>query len=221
MNWDLTRQIDSYCERTDFTLWSEPINAITNGAFVLFGLFLFMRLSGQPRMLAALIVLIGLASLAFHTTAEVWAAAADSLIILIFVLCYLYFVNREILGVSRLKASLLALGYIPFSAALVPLFGFVPGLGSSAGYAPLPVLILIYAALVRARAPELAKGWVIGALILAVSIAFRAADEPLCDVWPVGTHFVWHMANAAMLSWMVIVFARFQARKAKGQAAAP
>ncbi len=92
------------------------------------------------------------------------------------------------------------------SLCAVPLFQLFPGLGGSAAYAPVPLLILIYAILLRGRDPILAKGLAIGALILILSITFRALDLPVCGHWPLGTHFMWHILNAIMLGWMIEVY---------------
>jgi len=48
----------------------------------------------------------------------------------------------------------------------------------------------------------------IGAIILCLSIVFRIIDEPLCSKLSVGTHFVWHILNAIMLSWMIEILRR-------------
>jgi hypothetical protein len=36
-----------------------------------------------------------------------------------------------------------------------------------------------------------------------VSLAFRTADLPLCATLPSGTHFLWHILNAAVLYSLV------------------
>ena len=36
------RFIDAYCERTDASYWSEPVNAVTNAAFLIGRLFMLM-----------------------------------------------------------------------------------------------------------------------------------------------------------------------------------
>ena len=36
---DLTRAIDIYCERIDTAFWAEPVNAVTNLAFILAALY--------------------------------------------------------------------------------------------------------------------------------------------------------------------------------------
>ncbi len=93
----------------------------------------------------------------------------------------------------------------------------LPGLGSSAGYMPVPVLILGYAWLLRHRAPGTARGLAIGAGLLLLSLTFRTLDGPLCGVLPLGTHFLWHVLNGVMLGWMILVYVRHR----RGLSASP
>ena len=81
----------------------------------------------------------------------------------------------------------------------------------------MPLLILIYAALLRSRAPALARGLAIGAGLLIVSLTFRTLDMPLCGHWPQGTHFVWHVMNGLMLGWMIEVYRRAALGKARAE----
>ncbi len=78
--------------------------------------------------------------------------------ILGFILIYVFAASRDFLGLKPWQAGLAAAAFVPYAALTVPLWGRVPGLGSSAGYAPVPVLILVYAWLLRGRAPETARG---------------------------------------------------------------
>lgn len=210
------REIDGYCERLGPGYWAEPVNAVTNLAFVLAAGAMWSRTrGGRDRVETALIAVlaaIGLGSFLFHTHAQVWAALADTAPIAAFVLIFIYAINRSGWGLRRWPALLLTAGFFPYAAATVPLFGLVPGLGGSAGYAPIPLLILIYALLLRRRAPALARGLAAGAGILILSITFRALDVPLCDSWPLGTHFLWHLLNALMLGWMIEVYHRHRTR---------
>jgi hypothetical protein len=41
------------------------------------------------------------------------------------------------------------------------------------------------------------------ALLFVVSLLFRSVDLALCGSWPLGTHFVWHVLNAALLFRLV------------------
>lgn len=72
----------------------------------------------------------------------------------------------------------------------------------------MPLLIAIYAVLLRHRARDTARGLAIGVAILLLSMTARILDDPLCGVLPIGTHFVWHLLNATMLGWMIAVWTR-------------
>lgn len=190
---------------------------MTNLAFILAAGVLWQR-SGTDRLaqlLCAVLFAIGIGSYLFHTHAQAWAAMADVLPIGLFILIYIYAINRAGWGLGRWPAFGLMLLFIPYAALTVPLFQRVPGLGASAGYAPVPLLILIYAALLRRRAPDLARGLAIGAVLLIVSLTFRTLDMPLCPQWPIGTHFAWHLLNGLMLGWMIAVYLRAALGKAR------
>ena len=105
---ELMRQIDGYCERTDAAFWAEPINALSNLAFVIAAIWMWRASSGlaAARLLSAILFAIGVGSFLFHTFATVWAAIADVVPIVLFVLVYLYLVNRDIVGLRRWSAAL-------------------------------------------------------------------------------------------------------------------
>jgi len=202
--------VDGYCERTGPEYWSEPVNAVTNAAFLIAAAVVWPRVRGMPtgQVLAGILAAIGVGSYLFHTHANPLTGMLDVLPILVFILVYLFAASRDFLGLSPMRAGLATAAFIPYAAATVPLWAMVPGLGSSAGYAPVPVLILVYGWLLRARAPATARGLAIGAGLLIVSLTFRTLDEPLCAAIPVGTHFLWHILNGIMLGWMIEVWRR-------------
>ncbi len=208
--------VDAYCERTGPDYWSEPINALTNLAFLIAALVLWPRLRGPEmamgRALAAMLFVIGIGSWLFHTHANRLTGLMDVLPILGFILLYVFAATRDYFGARPLVAALVTAGFIPYAAATVPIFSMIPGLGSSASYAPVPLLILVYALLLRKRLPDTARGLAIGAGILIVSLTFRTLDQPLCGALPFGTHFLWHVLNAVMLGWMIEVWRRHRLR---------
>ena len=210
MNW--LSPVDAYCERTGPEYWSEPVNAVTNLAFLIAAVVIWPRLKGRDiamgRVLAVVLFVIGLGSWLFHTHANRLTGVADVLPILAFILLYVFAATRDYFGARPWVAALVTAGFLPYAAATVPIFAMIPGLGSSAGYAPVPVLILIYALLLRRRLPDTARGLAIGAGILLLSLTFRTLDQLLCNVLPFGTHFLWHALNAVMLAWMIEVWRR-------------
>ena len=211
MNW--FAPINAYCERTGPEYWSEPVNAVTNAAFLIAALVMMRRLGGGPgmamgRALAAVLFVIGIGSWLFHTHANQLTSLMDVLPIVAFILLYIFAATRDFFGAPAWAAGLATAGFIPYAALLIPVFARVPGLGSSASYAPVPLLILVYALLLRRRLPEVARGLAIGASVLIVSLIFRTLDQALCDAVPLGTHFMWHILNAVMLGWMIEVWRR-------------
>ena len=83
---------------------------------------------------------------------------------------------------------------------------------------PVPILIGAYAVALRRRAPDAARGLAIGAGLLAASLVFRSIDRAVCPAFPLGTHFLWHLLNAVMLGWMILVLVRARPRGALGPA---
>ncbi|NHB78268.1 ceramidase domain-containing protein [Rhodobacter calidifons] len=209
--------IDAYCERTSAAYWAEPVNALTNAAFLIAAFVMWRRTHGLPmaRAMCVVLAVIGVGSYLFHTHANGLTAALDVGPILIFILVYIFAATRDLMAFGPWWAAAAVVAFFPYAALMVPvLSSLMPFLGSSAGYAPIPVLILAYAAGLRRRAPATARGMALGAAILVVSLTFRTLDGPLCEALPLGTHFLWHLLNGLMLGWMIEVYRRHMLAKA-------
>jgi hypothetical protein len=187
------------------------VNAVTNLAFLVAAWVMWRRTAGLPlaRAMCGVLAAIGVGSWLFHTHANGLTAALDVAPILIFILVYIFAATRDFLGLSGWRPWAAVVAFVPYAALTVPVFAaLMPFLGSSAGYAPIPLLILGYAAALRQQAPATARGMTLGAVILVASLTFRTLDYPLCDLVPVGTHFLWHVLNGVMLGWMIEVYRR-------------
>ncbi|KJZ20924.1 ceramidase domain-containing protein [Loktanella sp. S4079] len=206
--------IDAYCERLDPSYWSEPINALTNIAFIIAAIFMWRGAQGQrmARILCAILFAIGCGSYLFHTHATGWAALADVVPIGVFILFYLFLVHRDILGWSLPVAVIAMLLFVPFALVSTSALNQIPLLRISAFYWTVPILLFVYAAVLQRQLPEVAKGFAIGGAILALSICLRSLDLIVCPAFPIGTHFAWHCLNAVMLAWMIHVYVRAMAR---------
>src|ERR1700719_1867743 len=75
--------VDLYCERADPSFWAEPVNALTNAAFLVAALLAFLEWHrGTRRDMAQLaligvVALVGLGSFLFHAIATRGAALFD------------------------------------------------------------------------------------------------------------------------------------------------
>jgi Ceramidase len=207
---DWFRAIDGYCERLGPGLWAEPLNAVSNAAFLVaaWASWRLARRHGDrgAEALSLILALIGIGSALFHTRAQVWAVFADVIPIQAFILAYLALATVRFFAAPWWAGLLAALAFVPLSAGAARGLGAVLGpLNGSIGYLPVPILIGLFALALGRRNPAAARGLAIGAAILCLSLGFRTVDEAVCAAFPRGTHFLWHLLNALMLGWMIRV----------------
>ena len=198
---DWSSPIDLYCERTDASLWTEPANALTNAAFLIAAAAAFLlwrRAGGRDWPALALIVVVavvGLGSFMFHTVATRGAMLADVIPIAIFIYGYLLLALRRFLHLSAGVAIAIVVGYAVGAQALSWLAS-PRALNGSIGY--LPALIAMVA-MARVTHGRVRHGLELAVMIFTVSLALRTIDLAACETFPVGTHFLWHLLNAAVL----------------------
>lgn len=211
--------LDLYCERTESGIWAEPLNALTNLAFLIAAALLAVMLLRRDERAArdsalwaliALVFLIGIGSALFHTTARRWAMIADVAPITLYIVAYSFLAFRRLLAFG-VVASL-------FGAVVVlVLTGGIPALTAWRGGSYLPALaVLLGLGLRLGIGPGCDAGRALfgAGCLFAVSLGFRTIDGPLCPVFPVGTHFLWHLLNAGVLYVTTRALIRFSAASA-------
>lgn len=225
MNW--TAPVDAYCERTGAAFWAEPVNALSNLAFfaAAFAAFLVWRRTNAARrregrasdaaglLLVALVAVIGTGSFLFHTVAETWASLADVVPIALFIHAYFALALYRLVGLGGPASALSTLAFFGASFPVGDLLA--PLVGASASYVPaLLALFGIGGWLAAKRHPQ---GTTVGAagMVFLVSLTARTLDEPLCTIWPLGTHFLWHLLNAATLGLLLVAAVREDGRGAR------
>ncbi|KQP35988.1 ceramidase domain-containing protein [Methylobacterium sp. Leaf100] len=226
--------LQAYCERTDATFWAEPINAVSNAAF-LAAAFAVMRHEGRGRrpdapvrMLAGLVALVGLGSFLFHTLAVRWSLLADVIPIALFIHAYFFLALRRFFDLGSGPALGLTLLFAGVGFGLEPALTALSGSdvdavsNGSIGYVPaILALFGVGAGLARshgipqAPARHGAGRALLGiAALFGVSLAFRTLDRSLCASVPLGTHFLWHVLNVGVLYGLLVTALRHGARKA-------
>ncbi len=219
----MNRHVDIYCERLGPGLWAEPLNALSNLAFILAGIMLLAVLRRQtpdvrndPGIIAlvGLVLAIGIGSGLFHTFAVVWAGLADVIPIALFVLLYLYLALRRLV-VLPFWGCLLGLAIVLVLVFAMPrLLHFS---GSTYGVSLAAMLgvggFLHFARRHPAGLPILYTGMLFG-----ISLAIRTADMPLCEQFPIGVHYIWHCLNAVVLYRLTRTMMRFGPRPAPATA---
>jgi hypothetical protein len=212
----LLTPVDLYCERVGPQFWAEPVNALTNLAFLVAGLWGVreVRRCGTgifAEMLAWWVVAIGIGSALFHTFANHATVWADVLPIAGFTLAYTLFNLRRFLGMKWGKAIAT---FFAFYAVTGLLTWAVPdwlrqASNGTTGYLP-PFLALAFFGAWAAASGNRA-GWynLAGSAIFVVSVIFRTIDPLVCGSFPLGTHFLWHILNGLMLGVLLGAAARF------------
>ena len=207
---DLCRAIDHYCERTGPELDAELVNAFTNGAFLV-GAVIAWRLQAQTpqsptrtyiRVLIVAMATVGIGSFIFHTVGTRWAEWADVIPILVFMLLYLWFVLTHLFGWPTLgRAVALAV----FCAATFMLEARVPGdvLWGGALYIPTILSFIAIGTVLKRRAHPAANAMLAAIAVFFAAFAARSSDMAVCDAFPLGTHFLWHLLNATLLYLLV------------------
>jgi len=213
--------IDAYCERIDPSFWSEPVNALTNGAFIIAAIaaaVLWLRAPRRDWLVAILIVLafaVGVGSFLFHTVATRWAALADVVPIALFIIVYFFLAMRRYLELPLWAALAVTVLFQAFSMTVPGLwldfaraqFGYDP-LNGSVGYLPAAAAMIVVGTMAWRGKPAVGRALVgIGGLFV-VSLTFRSIDSLVCGALPLGTHFLWHLANALVLFLLLRVALR-------------
>ncbi len=194
--------IDLYCERLEPSFWAEPVNALSNLAFLIAALAAF-RLwrrdgNGDLAILALIVVVVavGLGSFAFHTMATRGAMLLDVIPIGIFIYGYFLLALRRFLALSWPVALGLLAGFVALSngfASLVPR----EILNGSLGYLPALAALIGIGWLARSRA--VGRALLVAGGVFTVSLVLRIVDPDVCGAFPLGTHFLWHNLNAVVL----------------------
>lgn len=221
MTWN--DKVFAYCERgSDPALWAEPLNAVSNAAFIIAASVALIEWRRSPRgtaelLLIATVFVVGIGSFLFHTMATKWARVADVAPITVFMLGYLGFALRRLLA-------------LPWPAVAAGMAGFVGAgavaesttcqsgacLNGSVAYLPaLAAMILVAGALGWWRHPA-TKVLATSAAVFALSLVFRSIDMAACPLtlmqpgWRAGTHALWHILNALVLYWLLIAAIRLR-----------
>ncbi|WP_133489688.1 ceramidase domain-containing protein [Aliiroseovarius marinus] len=231
--------IDIYCERVSAAFWAEPLNAISNLAFILAALWGWIeakrrdRLDPMTMVLILLAGMIGIGSFLFHTFANAWSSLADVIPIWTFVLLFVLAALRRVAGI---RPGRIGIGLAVVAAIIAVLFAFggdgsgnqtsdsvateevtpvapsISGedthdhaeanslLNGSEQYLPAVLALLAFTFLTRRNGHEIAPWITAATVIFMISLTFRTFDMHLCEIWPIGTHFIWHILNGTMIA---------------------
>ncbi|KQQ45639.1 hypothetical protein ASF58_18860 [Methylobacterium sp. Leaf125] len=166
MEGDWLAPICAYCERGDPGFWAEPVNALSNGAFLVAAALATARVrrartgDAPALLLSALVAVVGVGSFLFHTLAVRWSLLADVIPIALFIYAYFLLAMRRYfdLGIGAALAATLA--FAAFNLGLEPALDGLTGRSTDAltngslAYAPaILALAGVAAGLLTPRGP--------------------------------------------------------------------
>ncbi len=198
--------LDSYCERAgQAALFAEPLNALSNLAFILAALLAFsimrhMRMRHFPDgyLLCLLLFSIGIGSGIWHLEPSSFTIMLDVIPITLFINLYLVAFLRR--GFAW-RWWQVAFGFVVLQglngAAAV---WFNPDtLHGTIMYLPTYGMLLWMAGYAAFRRSPHKRALASVTLLWTFSLIFRTIDLPVCPAFPIGTHFLWHILNAVVL----------------------
>ncbi|MDT0683136.1 ceramidase domain-containing protein [Roseicyclus sp. F158] len=215
--------IDLYCERTAPGFWNEPINALSNAAFLIAAVLAWRALQASGRRGLAEIALIflaasiGVGSFLFHTFANGKTELLDVIPIWTFVALYITIVIFRMSNGNYLKTLRICL----IVAACVGVGFWTTGrdiatndaagperLNGSLQYLPAIVALWGFALVTLIRRHPARALVVTAAACFTISLGFRTVDLMACRATGVGTHFMWHVLNGAMILALLLALIR-------------
>ncbi|WP_372425536.1 hypothetical protein [Salinarimonas chemoclinalis] len=154
--------IDLYCERAGVGFWAEPVNAVSNAAFLVaavVALALWRRAAGRDvyaLVLIAIVAATGIGSFLFHTFANRWSLLADVVPITLFIYGFFFLAMRRFVRLGALGAGiatgLFLLASAAFPAAWGALFGPEADANGSVSYFPAALALIGVGGLLVLRA---------------------------------------------------------------------
>jgi hypothetical protein len=178
----------------------EPANTVSNGVIVLFGLAsMYMVAKRTPRaydlyIVSALLVACGIGSGIWHGlrdgTALFWEVRAGLFFLLGVAICWSF----------RLWSPIISAAFVAAFVVSFELSRDYFGITNQRWVAAAPAVILFGSILAAQTVIRSKKAALLGLAAMGLSLtalAFRTYDLTVCDSFPMGTHWLWHMFNSA------------------------
>jgi hypothetical protein len=214
-----------YCETMYWagsTFPAEPVNTVSNGVIVLFGLASAYYVAKRaPRavdlyVLSALLTATGVGSGLWHGLREPWALAFDVTPGLFFMFALLFCWARRLW--SYLGATIFLLAFFLAFQYSREYWGLVQRWVALAPVVVIAAAVLIAQTYVYSKRATLGGTVALSSALLA--LFFRTIDLDACAYIPFGTHFLWHMLLSAGSFVGVMTLTGLKARSEKPAAPA-
>ena len=196
-----------YCEKAISNGFFEPLNTITNLAFILAGILLFIQFRKKAHLdfkgilFSSLLIIIGFGSFIWHLYRNDTTLVADSIPIALFILFYLFF-YLKFTTMKSLHLILLFIGFFVYTSVFTFLLNsksiYILENGGAGYFSAISYFFVLQIYNIFHRKAIIKSSIIIGIVFL-ISLCFRQIDMTVCEHISFGTHFIWHILNALSL----------------------
>ena len=211
------------CEQFETIPIAEPFNVLTNFAFVGVALALFRYARNHEDLkgfwvydiylLIFLVLSIGICSTIFHLFPNAQTELIDTIPIVAFINIFFISTVVRIAGCKPLETVICYIAYAGFTHILIT--HFPNALNDSIGYLSTMSALCVVAFYLNMKRRAAARSFLVAALLGVISLFFRSVDNAVCDLFPLGTHFLWHILNAMLIYILMKQLIRNVNRKAR------
>jgi hypothetical protein len=196
------------CERAGSSVWyAEPLNVLSNFGFLIVATLIYRyyhrhedlekRWIWDIHALTFLVYIIGLNSIIFHMFPSQLTELMDTIPIVMFILIYFTSILFRIGKVTPFQGVICIVAFLGFSHMLVG--QFPRALNDSIGYLSSMVALAAIAMHLHLKARPSSSHFMMAAMIGIMSLFARSVDSAVCEMFPLGSHFVWHSLNATLI----------------------
>ena len=200
--------LDHYCERVAPGLWGEPLNLLSNLAFLISAYVIYRQFYAQHRqpfilhwdhwLLLALLIAVGIGSSLWHLLANHWSLWSDRIPILLFINIYLLSCLYRVIRFPTLGVLVTFLLYHAINTTVQMKYP-AEILNGSMFYLPTLVFLIGLTIIIWFRGTTGTNYFVLASAIFTLALFFRTIDLWLCNSISIGTHFIWHILIAFTL----------------------
>lgn len=195
------------CERHALGFMAEPLNVVSNLGFIYVAIAIYRfyhkhedvmgRWIWDIHALTFLTFIIGFNSIIFHAYPNATTELMDTIPIVMFIMIYFTSVLFRIGRTNVFQAGICLVAFVGFSHMLVA--QFPRALNDSIGYLSSMIALIIIAVYLHLKARPSSTHFMLASIVGVTSLFCRAIDREICDMFPFGTHFIWHCLNATLL----------------------
>lgn len=188
-------------------MFAEPLNVISNIGFLIVAVAIYRfyhrhedigkRWIWDIHALTFLTFFIGVNSIVFHSFPNPITELMDTIPIVLFILIYFASVLFRIGRVNMFQGIICIVAFVGFSHILV--HQFPNAMNDSIGYLSSMIALIMIAIYLYLKARPSSSHFMLASVVGVTSLFCRVVDREVCDVFPLGTHFLWHCLNALLL----------------------